>query len=98
MVFEVSIYISYLFGSVLQIPVKKNQVMLGCFLFLTRTKQRKWCLTLAQGHNTVPLVGIKPVTPGSQNTFQSLWVPTTYIVVEKLEKLQSELSVLSLHG
>ena len=45
--------------------VNNFSVMLGCvFLGLTITKQRIKCLV--QGHNTVPLARLKPVTPRSQ--------------------------------
>ena len=44
MVFEVSIYVICL-GQCCR-SQSQNHVMSGWFLYLTRTKQRKWCLTL----------------------------------------------------
>ena len=57
--------------------------MLGrIFLGLTSTKQRKKCL--AQGHNAVPPLSLKPTTPQSQVKHSTTEPPRSSVCVHNL--------------
>ena len=64
-IFRKSCSLSFLFDLILYVPVKNFSVMSGWgFLGWTSTEQGLMCL--AQGHNTVTLVRLKPTTPLSR--------------------------------
>ena len=93
---QISLLSYILLYLILYVPVNNFSVMSGwVFLGLTTTKQ--WLMCLAQGHNAMTLVRLKPATPQSGNKHSTTEPLRSHIAqLQRLAKMLKSLHVARL--